>query len=60
MDELNIGVGAEDARGPMTGGGVVAPREARGPTLLNLGVRQPQCDTGECMWLDSYIGSWRT
>ena len=37
MDELNIGVGdAEDARGPMTGGGVVvAPREARGPHSLS-------------------------
>ena len=35
MDELNIGVGAEDVRGPMTGGGVVAPREARGPHSLS-------------------------
>ena len=33
-------------------------RSQRSPlSFVPLGVQQPQCDTGECKWPDSYIGS---
>ena len=33
-------------------------RSQRSPlSFVPLGARQPQCDTGECKWPDSYIGS---